>query len=103
MPEMRGSNPVEKTRADFIIRKNFINKAQIKKSLGYEYINLPKEFSLNDTIEIFCSAHNKLFFAGRKIILKAKDVLSANPKGPLARNGKLGIVWMIFLQYRRPP
>jgi predicted RNA-binding Zn-ribbon protein involved in translation (DUF1610 family) len=52
----------KKIRADFIIRKEFIKKAQIKNGLGYEYINLPKEFSLNDTIGIFCSAHNKLFF-----------------------------------------
>jgi hypothetical protein len=52
----------KKIRADFIIRKEFIKKAQIKNGLGYEYINLPKEFSLNDTIGIFCVSHNKLFF-----------------------------------------
>jgi hypothetical protein len=52
----------KKIRADFISRKEFVNRAQIKNGLGYEYINLPKEFSLNDTIGIFCSAHTKLFF-----------------------------------------
>jgi hypothetical protein len=57
----------KKIKADFIIRKEFIKQAQIKNGFGYEYINLPKEFSLNDTIGIFCSAHNKLFFC------KAKD------------------------------
>jgi glutaredoxin len=52
----------QKINADFITRKEFINQTYIKNGLGYEYINLPKEFSLNDTIGIFCSAHNKLFF-----------------------------------------
>jgi hypothetical protein len=52
----------KKIHADFISRKEFIKRTQIKNGLGYEYINLPKEFSLNDTIGIFCSAHNKLFF-----------------------------------------
>jgi ribosomal protein L37E len=53
---------VEKQKACIITRMNFINRAQAKNGLGYEYINLPKEFSLNDTIGIFCAAHNKLFF-----------------------------------------
>jgi hypothetical protein len=52
----------EKIHEGFISRKDFIGRAQIKNGLGYEYINLPKEFSLNDTIGIFCTAHNKLFF-----------------------------------------
>jgi hypothetical protein len=52
----------KKIHADFIRRKEFINRAQSKNGLGYEYINLPKEFSLNDTIGVFCSAHSKLFF-----------------------------------------
>jgi predicted RNA-binding Zn-ribbon protein involved in translation (DUF1610 family) len=52
----------KKIHADFITRKEFINRAQIKNGLRYEYINLPKEFSLKDTIGIFCSMHNKLFF-----------------------------------------
>jgi hypothetical protein len=71
----------KKIHADFIIRKEFIKKAQIKNGLGYEYINLPKEFSLNDTIGIFCSAHNKLFFC------KAKDHLEG--KGcPVCESGE---------------
>jgi hypothetical protein len=52
----------KKVREDFISRKEFVNHAQVKNGLGYEYINLLKEFSLNDTIVIFCSVHNKLFF-----------------------------------------
>jgi hypothetical protein len=62
----------EKIKADFIIRKEFITQAQIKNGLGYEYINLPKEFSLNDTIGIFCSVHNKLFFCKANDHLKGK-------------------------------
>ena len=45
-----------------IDRQSFIQKAQLKNGFGYEYINLPKEFSLSDTIGIFCSAHKRLFF-----------------------------------------
>jgi predicted RNA-binding Zn-ribbon protein involved in translation (DUF1610 family) len=63
---------LKKIRADFISRKDFIGRAQIKNGLGYEYFNLPKEFSLNDTIGIFCSAHNKLFFCGAGDHLEGK-------------------------------
>jgi hypothetical protein len=52
----------KKIKANVIIRKEFIKQAQLKNGLGYEYINLPKEFSLNDAIGVFCSAHDKLFF-----------------------------------------
>jgi hypothetical protein len=62
----------KKIRADFITRKEFINRAQIKNGLGYEYINLPKEFSLKDTIGIFCSAHNRLFFCRASEHLEGK-------------------------------
>jgi hypothetical protein len=65
----------KKIHSNFIIRKEFIKKAQIKNGLGYEYINLPKEFSLNDTIGIFCSAHNKLFFCNAKDHLEGKGCL----------------------------
>jgi phage FluMu protein Com len=65
-------NRWKKIHADFIIRKEFIKQAQIKNGLGYEYINLPKEFSLNDTIGIFCSAHNKLFFCKASEHLEGK-------------------------------
>jgi hypothetical protein len=74
----------KKIHTDFISRKEFINQSQIKNGLGYEYINLSKEFSLNDTIEIFCSANNKLFFAEQAIILKEKDALSVNLKDRLS-------------------
>jgi hypothetical protein len=62
----------KKIKADFIHRKEFVNQAQMKNGLGYEYINLPKEFSLNDTVGIFCSAHNKLFFCKAKEHLEGK-------------------------------
>jgi hypothetical protein len=45
-----------------VTRSEFIERAQLKNGFGYEYINLPKEFSLNDTIGIFCTAHSRLFF-----------------------------------------
>jgi hypothetical protein len=61
-PKCGAARRWKKIHADFISRKEFVNRAQTKNGLGYEYINLPKEFSLNDTIGIFCSAHNKLFF-----------------------------------------
>jgi phage FluMu protein Com len=66
-PKCGSVNRWKKIHADFISRKEFINLAQMKNGLGYEYINLPKKFSLNDTIGVFCSAHNKLFFC------KARD------------------------------
>jgi hypothetical protein len=62
----------KKIHADFISRKDFVARAQIKNGLGYEYINLPKEFSSNDTIGIFCSAHNKLFFCKASEHLEGK-------------------------------
>lgn len=62
----------KKIHAKFISRKEFINRAQTKNGLGYEYINLPKEFSLNDTIGIFCSAHNNLFFCKASEHLEGK-------------------------------
>jgi endogenous inhibitor of DNA gyrase (YacG/DUF329 family) len=49
-PKCGAVNRWKKIHADFIIRKEFINRAQTRNGLGYEYINLPKEFSLNDTI-----------------------------------------------------
>jgi hypothetical protein len=69
-----------KIHADFISRKEFINRAQAKNGLGYEYINLPKEFSLNDTIGIFCSAHNKLFFCKAGDHLEGKGCLVCEAK-----------------------
>jgi predicted RNA-binding Zn-ribbon protein involved in translation (DUF1610 family) len=62
----------KKIREDFISRKEFVNQAQNKNGLGYEYINLLKEFSLNDTIGIFCSAHSKFFFCTAKNHLKGE-------------------------------
>jgi hypothetical protein len=62
----------EKRKNSIIIRSEFVEKAQQKNGLGYEYINLPKEFSLNDTIGIFCSAHGKLFFCTGKEHLEGR-------------------------------
>jgi glutaredoxin len=61
-PKCGAARRWKKIHADFISRKEFVNRSQIKNGLGYECINLPKEFSLNDTIGVFCFAHNKLFF-----------------------------------------
>jgi phage FluMu protein Com len=71
-PKCGSAKRWEKIKAGIITRMNFINRAQAKNGLGYEYINLPKEFSLNDTIGIFCSAHNKLFFCTGNDHLKGK-------------------------------
>jgi phage FluMu protein Com len=62
----------KKIHSGFITRKEFINRTQIKNGLGYEYINLSKEFSVNDTIGVFCSAHNKLFFVKTSEHLEGK-------------------------------
>jgi ssDNA-binding Zn-finger/Zn-ribbon topoisomerase 1 len=62
----------KKIKNNFISRKDFVNQSRAKNGLGYEYINLPKDFSLNDTIGIFCLAHNKLFFCKASEHLKGK-------------------------------
>jgi hypothetical protein len=63
----------ETRKENLITRSTFIEKAQLKNGLGYEYINLPKAFSLNDTIGIFCVAHNKLFFCKGNEHLEGKE------------------------------
>jgi hypothetical protein len=61
-PKCGNEKHSETKSKNLVSRREFLEWAQVKNGLGFEYINLPVEFSVYDTIGIFCSAHNKLFF-----------------------------------------
>jgi len=55
-----------------ISRREFERRARAAHGLAYEYTELPAEFSLKDSIIIYCNEHDHVFFCGAQDHLKGK-------------------------------
>jgi hypothetical protein len=52
----------ERRKLQLITRREFEKRARAIHGMVYEYSELPQEFSINDTIIIFCNEHEHIFF-----------------------------------------
>jgi len=62
----------ETRKQNLITRREFEKRARAIHGLAFEYSELPQEFSLNDTIIIYCNEHNHIFFCIAQEHLKGK-------------------------------
>lgn len=62
----------EKRKQKIITRWEFEQRARAVHGLAFEYSELPLEFSLNDTIIIYCNEHGHVFFCAAKEHLAGK-------------------------------
>jgi hypothetical protein len=61
-PKCGTEKRLETSRRKLISRREFEQRARAVHGLLFEYSELPMEFSLNDSVIIFCNEHNHAFF-----------------------------------------
>ncbi|MDR1147090.1 MAG: hypothetical protein LBK66_00505, partial [Spirochaetaceae bacterium] len=71
-PKCGTEKRLENSRQKLISRREFEQRARAVHGLLFEYSELPMEFSLNDSVIIFCNEHNHVFFCAARDHLDGK-------------------------------
>lgn len=71
-PKCGAGRQWEKRKRDVVSRREFERRARAVHGLAFEYTELPLEFSLNDSVIIYCNEHNHIFFCVARDHLNGK-------------------------------